>query len=81
MKIFKIAIICMSMVSIFSTMSFADTSTNGTEGGDGFTIVDTTGTGNGVVFTPSPTTLVAWSTLANTYAVTTDACFPWSSRC
>jgi len=69
MKIFKIAIICLSMMTLFSTMAFADTDAN--TAGAKFTIADTVGSGDGVIFTPSPTTLVSWDTLANSYAIIT----------
>lgn len=71
MKIFKIAIICMSMVTIFATMSFAAAANNGTAGGAPCVIADPTNTAPpDLTFTPSPTTLMAWNTTANTYALT-----------
>ncbi len=68
MKIFKIAIICVSMLTIFSTMAFASTSAT-TSGGAVVTITDSASAPPDLSFSPSPTTIMAWNTTGTSYAI------------
>ncbi|WP_300460961.1 hypothetical protein [Desulfobacula sp.] len=71
MKIFKMAMICVSILTLSSTMVLADASVATTTGGTTLTIAANTTTGTDAFnFTPSPSTLLAIETTPLAFALT-----------